>query len=227
MLREGSWKTCKPNLYLVRHGESQGNVDHDIYRRVPDHEVLLTDKGKAQAVEAGQKLRNIIPGKVAVYKSPYWRCRQTAEGILKAFDPTDIIFEKEDPRLREQSYGNFASEDNRDASIQSRIAYGKFFYKFPNGESGADCYDRMDMFLHTLHRDLEKHEIEDVLIVSHGISCRALITRLLHLSFQEFDAMYNINNCEIVKCVYNRDMQRYTLATPVCSRPVIDNYPGF
>ncbi len=27
-----------------------------------------------------------------------------------------------------------------------RLRFGRFFYRFPNGESGADVYDRMTIF---------------------------------------------------------------------------------
>ena len=36
-------------LVLVRHGESQGNVDHTIYRTTADNALHLTKKGFLQA----------------------------------------------------------------------------------------------------------------------------------------------------------------------------------
>jgi hypothetical protein len=33
-------------IYLVRHGESQGNVDETIYERIPDSKIPLTKRGE-------------------------------------------------------------------------------------------------------------------------------------------------------------------------------------
>ena len=35
-----------------------------------------------------------------------------------------------------------------------RKRYGRFFYRFPNGESGADLYDRITIFQDHLIRDI-------------------------------------------------------------------------
>ena len=40
-------------LILVRHGESQGNVDQNVYASVPDHALHLTERGWTQALCAG------------------------------------------------------------------------------------------------------------------------------------------------------------------------------
>ena len=42
------------NLYLIRHGESQANVDEEVYKSIPDHRIALTDKGQTQAIFAGE-----------------------------------------------------------------------------------------------------------------------------------------------------------------------------
>ena len=47
----------KPNfIYLIRHGESEGNVDNSVYTHTPDWKINLTKKGEEQATEAGIKL---------------------------------------------------------------------------------------------------------------------------------------------------------------------------
>ena len=96
-------------VVLVRHGESEGNVDLDIYRTKPDAALRLTPKGRAQAVEAGKKLKaDIGDSKVHFIVSPYTRTRETLHGILQAFDdPTQINAIVEDPRIREQEFGMY------------------------------------------------------------------------------------------------------------------------
>ncbi|XP_060182638.1 phosphoglycerate mutase-like protein AT74 [Lycium barbarum] len=47
-------------IILVRHGESEGNVDKNVYATVPDHKVQLTKKGKEQAKKAGELIRGVV-----------------------------------------------------------------------------------------------------------------------------------------------------------------------
>lgn len=47
-------------LILVRHGESEGNIDPLLYCRVPDNAMHLTELGYEQAVAAGKSIKKII-----------------------------------------------------------------------------------------------------------------------------------------------------------------------
>ena len=46
-------------IILVRHGESEGNVCRAVYGEKPDYALLLTPDGEAQAIQAGQQLREL------------------------------------------------------------------------------------------------------------------------------------------------------------------------
>jgi broad specificity phosphatase PhoE len=46
------------HIYLIRHGQSQGDVDQAIYRETPDHAIGLSDLGVEQARAAGVALRH-------------------------------------------------------------------------------------------------------------------------------------------------------------------------
>ena len=47
-------------IILIRHGESEANVDMYLFGRVPDYTIELTDMGRTQAVEAGRKLKELV-----------------------------------------------------------------------------------------------------------------------------------------------------------------------
>ena len=69
-------------IVLIRHGESEANVDQGQYTTVGDPNVELTDLGKQQSRLVGEKLAISIGKKsVFVYVSPYMRTRQTAHII--------------------------------------------------------------------------------------------------------------------------------------------------
>jgi broad specificity phosphatase PhoE len=59
-----------------------------------------------------------------------------------------------------------------------RESYGRFFYRFPNGESGADVYDRMTVFEDHIVRDIDAGRFSEdtaIVIVTHGLSLRVFL----------------------------------------------------
>src|SRR6185295_12814723 len=105
----------------------------------------------------------------------------------------------EDPRLREQEHTPrvlTGEDDDRDAIEKERDDYGHFYYRFEGGESCADVFDRISDFLSTLFRDFEKPEFpNDVVIVSHGMTNRLFLMRLLKYTVEEFEFLRNPDNC--------------------------------
>ena len=136
-------------IVLIRHGESQGNADDTIYERVPDHALQLTATGVQQSQDAGVRLRELFGGeRVQAFVSPYRRTHETFQ--LLGLDPA-LTRAKEEPRLREQDWGNYQDAEDVQRQRKARDAYGHFFYRFAQGESGADVYDRVGAFLETLY----------------------------------------------------------------------------
>jgi broad specificity phosphatase PhoE len=65
---------AKPKrIILVRHGESEANVNKEILRLVPDHKVGLTPLGFKQSLDAGRYIGEKLVGygKIRAYYSPY------------------------------------------------------------------------------------------------------------------------------------------------------------
>lgn len=142
-------------IILVRHGESHGNLDTTAYVTTPDYKIKLTPLGIQQAKLAGQHIHNLISttssssstsssSKVYFYVSPYERTRSTLRQIGKAFSmDEEVIGVREECRIREQDFGNFQVEERMKAVKATREKFGRFFYRFPEGESAADVYDRV------------------------------------------------------------------------------------
>lgn len=103
-------------IILVRHGQSQGNVDECVYTRVADPRVMLTEQGIAEAEECGRQIRRRIERdgaddwKVYFYVSPYRRSLETLRNLAKAFERSRIAGVREEPRLREQDFGMFCMD---------------------------------------------------------------------------------------------------------------------
>lgn len=202
----------KPRLIIIiRHAQSEGNKDKAIHQNTPDHKVGLTPEGHVQAQAAGEKLRSLLreDDTLHFFISPYRRTRQTTEGILSTLcsnDPVPSPFQRhhikvyEEPRLREQDFGNFQpGTDEVERLWRERAAYGHFFYRIPNGESGADVYDRVSSFNGSLWRRFNEDQMASVaVLVTHGLCSRVFLMAWYHYSVEFFEDLRNINHCEFL-----------------------------
>jgi broad specificity phosphatase PhoE len=182
-------------IILLRHGQSLGNVDESAYCRVPDHSLPLTPLGEQQARATGPEVRALIgDNKVAVYVSPYLRTRKTLAG-LALDDLVDRVIAE--PRLREQDWGNLQDPVQQEVLKHQRHAFGHFFFRLPNGESGADVDDRLAAFLGELELHMRKDpdHPRTVLVVSHGLTIRLLCRRLFSWSVELFESLSNLDTC--------------------------------
>jgi len=212
------------SIFLVRHGESVGNVDKSIYTHTPDWKVPLTEKGIQQAIAVGHTLAPLIRQNYNTYKnnlftyycSPWYRARQTAVHLKQTLDSiykVETTVLREDPRIREQEWGNFQEEHLQKKIKEDRHRYGSFFYRMPHGESGADAYDRITTFIDTMYRDFEKHDFPaNAIIISHGLAIKVFLMRWFHWTVEDFDSYDTPDNC----CIIQMDLQednRYKLMT--------------
>ena len=210
-------------IFLVRHGESEGNVDQARYKVKGDHKIELTERGRRQAHAAGQFLADYysssrlgVPGSVRLWTSPYTRARQTSAGIVNALEEhgsLDLLRDKpgdkfttywrENIRLAEQQFGllnGIASESVADHYPDVHDEYqraGKFYARPPGGESRYDVAIRVHQMFGTLHRDSDRHGIKDVIVVCHGVTMRAFVMEWLHLPVEWFLSEPNPTNCSI------------------------------
>ncbi|XP_010424476.1 PREDICTED: phosphoglycerate mutase-like protein AT74 [Camelina sativa] len=204
-------KLLPKRIILVRHGESEGNLDTAAYTTTPDHKIQLTDSGLLQAQEAGARLHALISSnpsspewRVYFYVSPYDRTRSTLREIGRSFSRRRVIGVREECRIREQDFGNFQVKERMRATKKVRERFGRFFYRFPEGESAADVFDRVSSFLESLWRDIDmnrlhinpSHELNFV-IVSHGLTSRVFLMKWFKWTVEQFEGLNNPGNSEI------------------------------
>lgn len=212
-------------IFLIRHGQSEGNVDHNAYRIKPDYQLLLTKMGRDQALLAGMDLKKRIGDeKIMFYVSPLWRTRETFKNIIYSFTDKTQFNYQEEPRIREQEWGHLKTVEESERINKERDQFGTFYYRVPDGESGADVYDRMSTFMETLHRDFQKESFpENCALVMHGLSIRLFLMKWFHWTVEEFEYMKNPYNCQIFQMNLN-DKGKYELAEPVTRHEVLDEY---
>ena len=169
----------RPNrIILVRHGQSEGNVNRSIYVSTPDNRVPLTPRGFEQSIAVGKAIRGIVGDEsVSFFYSPYMRTRQTLLGVLQAWRGCRVKLIAE-PNLREQDFvrrqrlaapesnpraaqplactappqGNFQDERVMEQAYEDRIRFGRLWYRFPSGEAGSDVYGRVGDLWETIVR---------------------------------------------------------------------------
>jgi probable phosphoglycerate mutase len=125
-------------LYLVRHGQSTGNIGGTLMGQ-SDHP--LTPLGEDQARAAAERLARFGP--MPVYSSDLPRARATAAHIVAARrdpeaaeTPSEVVL---DPRLREISLGDYEGrpwqEFEADTALTAAFAEDPYRTALPNGES--------------------------------------------------------------------------------------------
>jgi broad specificity phosphatase PhoE len=206
------------NIYLVRHGQSEGNVDRAIHREKPDHALDLSPLGHQQAARAGETIADLtrearVNGRrVRIWTSPYHRTRQTAAHVLAALNldaapgPVDM---REHPLLCEQQFGLFDGVDDADLPrlFPAEHAHyalaerheGRFWARMPMGESRFDVAVRVHQAFGTFHRDADRHGIEDIVVICHGVTLRAFVMMWRHKTPEWFDAAPNPGNCDVYR----------------------------
>lgn len=124
---------------------------------------------------------------------------------------------REEPRLREQDFGNFQGDQQEMERIWTdRARYGHFFYRIPYGESAADVYDRCAGFNETLFRQFSSDKFPEVLVlVTHGIWARVFLMKWFRWTYEKFESLRNIRHCEFIlmEGMNNAENRKYELKT--------------
>ncbi|MFC4024025.1 histidine phosphatase family protein [Oceanobacillus longus] len=167
------------SIYLIRHGESEHNIDLAIMEHIHDSEHHLTELGEKQAEATADFLKNLVTRDTVIYSSPYKRTMQTAEAIQSKLPENVPIYEN--PLIREWELGNLLNISNRTPQLKKEYkSAGHFYYRYPNGESMADVYLRATIFSSTfLQRIRDQKRYEDVLIVTHSAFMQAFLTFMM------------------------------------------------
>ena len=196
-------------IYLVRHGESMSNINKAVHKTTADHEIPLSPNGISHAQIAGRFIREhlerkeVAYPKVRLWTSPYRRTRQTADEI--AIELHDWGKDrKEHVLLCEQQFGLFdglSDEELQERYPDEHAHYqkceewgGRFWARMPLGESRFDVACRVHQAFGTFHRDNDKHGIDTIVVVCHGVTLRAFVMMWCHHSPEWFDAEPNPKN---------------------------------
>jgi probable phosphoglycerate mutase len=163
-------------LYLIRHGQSAGNVANDaaiaagreqLELAARDMDVPLSELGTEQA-RALASWFEARPCPNVVFSSPYARAYDTAHvSLRRAGIDVPVV---RDERLREREFGildrltRTGIEARHPDQAAARGFLGKMYHRPPGGESWVDVAARVRSFYTDLRLD---HAGGDVVVVAH------------------------------------------------------------
>ncbi len=170
-------------LILIRHGESQWNLENKFTGWV---DVDLTPKGIQEAKDAGEKLRPYHFDQA--FTSGLKRAQETLRLILEVTGQTDLAIER-DPALNERMYGdlqglNKAETVEKFGEAQVKIWRRSFDIPPPGGESLKDTAERvLPYYERRIHPEVLAGKT--ILVAAHGNSLRSLVMHLEQLTKEE------------------------------------------
>ena len=179
-------------IYVIRHGQSEANlvVAHAGWSSVP-----LTQKGVAQAVAVGERLKDVHFDKIIT--SDTYRVQQTAQAALPGRAYTT------DSRLREigvgRLEGRLVSDCERELgepydisrSIRDFTAYG--------GENLQQMQRRVSAFMDDLTKEPEDSQIA---VFCHEGSMNCMLCHVLECTLPRITAL--TDNCSICVFTYKK-----------------------
>jgi probable phosphoglycerate mutase len=204
-------------LWIVRHGESAGNVARDaahaagladINIQARDVDVPLSALGHRQSQALGRWFADMASDARPdiVLCSPYQRARETAEAIRDAgglsASFSHLIL---DERLREKEFGildrltKLGIEQKHPDQAATRSLVGKFYFRPPAGESWCDVILRLRSVLDTISIH---YSGKRVLIVAHQVvvlCMRYLLENMDEQTILRIDAEGDVANCAVTE----------------------------
>ncbi len=171
-------------LVLLRHGQSEWNLAKIF---TGWHDVKMTEKGIAEARDAGQKLKAAGIQFDQAFTSKLERAQTTLNLALEEMGVELPI--TEDPALNERDYGDLTGQNKDEArkkfgEEQVHIWRRSYDIAPPNGESLKDTADRtLPYFDDKIMTEVKAGK--NILISAHGNSLRAIAMELDQLSPEE------------------------------------------
>ncbi|HRB82228.1 MAG TPA: 2,3-bisphosphoglycerate-dependent phosphoglycerate mutase [Nitrospira sp.] len=176
-------------LVLIRHGESQWNLENRFTGWV---DVPLSPKGIEEAKAAGKKLAGFKFDRA--FSSVLARANETLRLVLEGIGQTGIPIEK-DKALNERMYGelqglNKAETAKKFGDEQVKIWRRSYDVRPPGGESLKDTAERVSSSTCSLFNCSSRIrpyvlQGETILIAAHGNSLRALVMQLEQLTREQ------------------------------------------
>ena len=197
-------------LYLVRHGETDGNLARRMQGSV---DTPLNSRGKEQAAVTAEALKDVSFDRA--FCSLLCRTKETAEIILG--NRTTPL--EQDARLMEIAFGEAegrsitAAKEDPEDRMHAFFCDPEAFVPMAEGESFEEVRRRTAEFV--AERILPLEGIcEAVLLVSHGVAIRSLFHPVAGIPLKDFWAK-PVQNCSVTVLSLENGQLRLEEATKI------------
>ncbi|MEI6843525.1 MAG: class I tRNA ligase family protein [bacterium] len=187
----------KNKYFLMRHGQSEANINGDTISSKDFEGNPLTEEGRKKAFASGDELRD---KKIdVIITSPFLRTRQTAEIVAGAigYDKKDIVI---DERLREVNGGDFEGKPWNEFLDKFSSTKERFEKSLVGNETWGQVLERVMGFMYDIDT---KYEGKNILVVGHGSPLNLILLGSKGFSEREVIKHYSsraLKNAEVMKC---------------------------
>lgn len=180
-------------LYIVRHGETDWNLDNKIQGQT---DTVLNDNGRKQAEELADRVSRELGGIKRIYTSRQRRALETAQIIGRKLSVFPVVHQG----LEEISLGEWEGYTWKQVkevfSEEYKVWHQNRRYQVPpKGESYQQLLDRLLPALD----DIIRKEGQDILLVTHSAVIMTLMSYVYDTPFEDMAKNYKTGNATIVE----------------------------
>ncbi|MCK9345351.1 MAG: histidine phosphatase family protein [Candidatus Pacebacteria bacterium] len=205
------------NVFVIRHGESEEDVNPEIKSELVDSEIELTEKGILQAKEAAEKLRSELVDfeHITLYVSPYKRTQQTAEIILDTLRDGRIEMVVE-PSIKSLNWGDITTENLKEIE-QERYRIGVLSYHFPGGDNSTEYVGNIYDFVRRVitEKHINNGKRECAIIIGHGFSLRIIVKAFTEMSDEDFKWIKNPPSTFVARIYFDPTIDSFVMREPL------------
>ena len=244
----GRWPS---RLWIVRHGESAGNVARDqahasgaarIALDIRDVDVPLSPRGEDQARALGHWFADMPVDErpQVLLVSPYARAQSTARLFIESGGMAADTCPCVDERLREKEFGildgltSAGIGEFHPDQVEFRRLLGKFYHRPPGGESWCDVIFRLRAVMDTITLH---YAGKPVMIVAHQVvvlCLRYIIEKMDEAEILAVDKEGDVANCSVTEYRFDPDqpgdgaltLVRYNATAPVAREAEVTTEPA-
>lgn len=182
-------------IYITRHGQTEWNTERRIQGNLDSP---LTEIGLEGAKKLHERLKNIEFD--SIITSPLFRALKTSE-IIKGSRDIELI--KEDS-LKEINCGDFEGYTfdeiwKKNPHFKIELDKDPYNFKYPNGESLKEFYERVTKGFKKL---LKKYENRTILIVAHGGTIKCITSYIFENESANLWFKNVVENCSLTEIDY-------------------------
>ena len=193
------------NVMVIRHGESEDDINPELKSLIGNAEVGLTEQGILQVEKIAEQIEADCRDfeKITLYVSPFKRAKETGEIILRKLNDRRISLVVE-PSLRALDMGNISNANQKEIE-KERYEIGALKYKFKEGDDSSVYVSNIYDFVRRVITDkhINSTDKECLLIITHGFPFRVVVKAFTTMTDEDFRWIKNPPNSTVCRIFFD------------------------